>query len=157
MRNSFADVIQKICGEDNRYEFDAYFFVREALDVTSKMLEKPREGPERHVGGRELLDGIRVHALQEFGPMARTVLESWGIRSTEDLGEIVFNMVENGILGKTENDTRTDFANGYDFFDAFAAPFLPESARQPDTASVRRRPAGRSKGAGDNNKTGDDT
>ena len=155
MRNSFTDAIQKICGKDDRYEFDAYVFMREVLDVTSKMLDKPSEGPERHVSGRELLDGIRLYALQEFGPMTRTVLEAWGVRATKDFGEIVFNMVENGVLGKTENDAKSEFMNGYDFFDAFVAPFLPESAKRPDAVPARRRPATRNKGAASKKDTGD--
>jgi len=157
MRASFTDVIQKICGEDSRYEFDAYLFIREALDVTSKMLDKPQNGPDRHVSGRELLDGIRMYALQEFGPMTRTVLESWGVRSTADFGEIVFKMVENGVLGKTDTDTKNDFTGGYDFFDAFVAPFLPESVKQADKATVRRRPAARNQGGEGKKKKGDDT
>ena len=57
--------------------------------------------------------------------MTLTVLEEWGIKCCEDFGEIVFNMVENKLLAKTEQDSREDFRNGYDFHDAFRKPFLP--------------------------------
>jgi uncharacterized repeat protein (TIGR04138 family) len=81
----------------------------------------------RHVSGQELLGGIRDYALAQFGPMTQMVFEEWGIKRCEDFGEIVFNMVEIGLLGKTEKDSREDFANGYDFDDAFRKPFRPAS------------------------------
>ena len=117
---SAEDLLHNILTRDPRYTADAYAFVRAGLDYTVRRLDKPR-----HVSGQELLDGIREFALAEFGPMTKTVLNGWGIRRTEDIGEIVFNMVETGLLGKTENDSRADFANGYDFEEAFCKPFLP--------------------------------
>jgi uncharacterized repeat protein (TIGR04138 family) len=79
----------------------------------------------RHITGQELLNGIRDYALAQFGPMAITVFEEWGIRKCPDFGEIVFNMVEIGLLAKTESDTRADFEGGYDFDDVFRKSFLP--------------------------------
>jgi uncharacterized repeat protein (TIGR04138 family) len=114
------ELLAGILARDPRYAIDAYAFVRIGLDHTVRRLEKPR-----HVSGRELLDGIREFALSEFGPMTKTVLNGWGIKRTEDIGEIVFNMVETGLLGKTEKDSRSDFANGYDFDEAFRNPFRP--------------------------------
>ncbi|MBN1268340.1 MAG: hypothetical protein JXB04_02035 [Kiritimatiellae bacterium] len=124
---SFEDAVQQILSEDPRYTEQAYLFVREALDFTIKLLAKPAEGPGRHVSGAELLEGIRQHALKEFGPLARTVLGRWGIQRTEDFGEIVFHLVEKGVLGKTDEDRREDFAGGYDFDTAFRRPFLPRT------------------------------
>ena len=122
-------VIHEICRRDRRYHPGGYVFVLEALDYTGKKLDKHKlAGAERHVSGGELLEGIRAYALEQFGPMALTVLETWGIRKTEDFGEIVFNLVEAGKLRKTEKDTRKDFAHGYDFREAFARPFLPDRA-----------------------------
>lgn len=117
------ELLHSILQRDPRYEPEAYAFVRAGLDYTVRRLEKPR-----HVSGRELLDGIREFALAEFGPMSQTVLNGWGVHRTEDFGEIVFNMVESGLLGKTDEDSRADFANGYDFFEAFKKPFLPVAA-----------------------------
>ena len=77
----------------------------------------------RHVNGGELLDGIRDLALNRFGPMAKTVFQQWGVERTEDFGEIVFQLVEQGLLGKTEADKRSDFARGYDFDDTFVRDF----------------------------------
>ena len=117
---SADEVLRAILARDSRYEADAYAFVRAGLDFTVRRLEK-----QRHVSGQELLSGIREFALSEFGPMAKTILNCWGIRRTEDVGEIVFNMVESGLLGKTDEDRREDFANGYDFDEVFCRPFRP--------------------------------
>lgn len=122
---SFNEALEQILRKDSRYDEHAYLFIREALDHTIKLLSKPVEGPGRHVSGSELLEGIRDYALKEFGPMAHTVLKHWGISSSEDFGNIVFNLVDTGILGKTDEDRREDFAGGYDFDDAFRKPFLP--------------------------------
>ena len=111
--------------KDPRYAREAYFFVREALDHTQKTIGKDNRGVIRHVSGQELLAGIRDYALSQFGPMAMMVLEEWGVRTCEDFGEIVFNMVEFGVLAKTDKDTRADFAGGYEFHEAFRKPFLP--------------------------------
>lgn len=142
---SFEQALEQIQVKDSRYARDAYPFVREALDHMRKNLVKPaREGrtrhegkkagelPARHVTGQELLDGIRVYALEQFGPMVPTVFEEWGIRSCADFGEIVFNMVEIGLLAKTEKDSREDFKNGYNFDDAFRKPFLPAGKQRAE-------------------------
>lgn len=126
---SFADAVEKICIADPRYNFDAYFFVRDALDFTAKLLKRQnQDGPQRHLTGQELLEGIRQFAIQEFGPISFTVLQTWGIHKTEDFGEIVFNLVESGKLGSTDEDKREDFGNGYDFNTAFVKPFLPSNS-----------------------------
>lgn len=138
-RISFQEALDRILERDPRYAGDAYHFVREALDFTIKMLNKPAEGPGRHVSGQELLEGIRQYALQEFGPMALRVLHHWGVRSTEDFGEIVFNLVDEGVLGKTEQDRKEDFQGGYDFVSAFQKPFRPQHATRP--APSRRAPS----------------
>jgi len=118
-----TDPLQEVLLRDPRYVAEAYAFVRAGLDFTVRRLKKTR-----HVSGGELLDGIREFALGEFGPMTKTILAEWGITSTEDVGEIVFNMVESGLLGKTDKDSRADFAAGYDFDQAFRKPFQPSGA-----------------------------
>jgi uncharacterized repeat protein (TIGR04138 family) len=122
---NFEETLAQILKRDARYDRGAYFFVREALDFTQKMVKSKDE--VRHVSGQELLAGIRKYALKEFGPMAQTVLSEWGVRKCEDFGELVFNMVERNLLAKTEHDSREDFKNGYDFFQAFRQPFLPSA------------------------------
>jgi uncharacterized repeat protein (TIGR04138 family) len=124
---SFEEALAKIAAKDPRYHREAYLFVREALDHTQKTISKDARGRIRHVTGRELLAGIREYALQQFGPMTKTVLEEWGVRCCPDFGEIVFNMVEVGWLAKTEKDSRADFEGDYDFDEAFRKPFLPKA------------------------------
>jgi len=119
------DPIAALVAADPRYHRDAYLFLRDALEYTQRILKREAGSKTRHITGQELLEGIREHALKEYGPMALTVLSEWGIQRSEDFGEIVFNMVEHGILSKTENDSRKDFQDGYDFVQAFSAPFRP--------------------------------
>ena len=140
--SSFEEAVEQILAVDSRYSFEAYVFVREALDYTVRTLKKPRTGPEKHVSGQELLEGVRQYALADLGPVAHTVLTTWGIRSTEDFGEIVFHLVDKAVLAKCDSDTKADFANGYDFDTAFVAPFLPKSGKAtPGTGdpALRRR------------------
>lgn len=126
---SFEDVLSRILKKDPRYQREAYSFLREALDHTQKGVTKANKSEARHVSGQELLSGIREYALLQFGPMALTVLEEWGVRRCEDFGEIVFNLVEQGLLSKTEKDSRADFQDGYDFDTAFRKPFQPKNPR----------------------------
>lgn len=124
---NFEEVVEAIVARDPRYARDAYGFLREALDHTQKAIGKENHGRVRHVTGQELLQGIRHFALAQYGPMTQTVLEEWGVTRCADFGELVFNMVEGGLLAKTEKDSRTDFQAGYDFTEAFRKPFWPQS------------------------------
>jgi uncharacterized repeat protein (TIGR04138 family) len=133
---NFDEKVEMLLAKDSRYARDAYFFVRESLDHTQKQVGKENRGAVRHISGQELLEGIRQHALSQFGPMAVTVLEEWGIRNSRDFGEIVFNMVEIELLAKTENDNRDDFNNGYDFTDAFRKPFWPSGRLNSETKLI---------------------
>jgi uncharacterized repeat protein (TIGR04138 family) len=120
---------RQIIARDPRYELAAYFFIYEALAYTQKALGRDTGNlppAQRHVTGQELLNGIREYAMQMFGPLAPVVFRSWRVRRTEDFGEIVFNLVERGLLGKTESDMREDFAGGFDFDQAFEGPFKVE-------------------------------
>src|SRR5580698_9991374 len=122
--STIEEVIEQILLKDARYHRDAYLFLRDALDHTRKMLDRERKterlakrglSKEQHVTGQELLAGIRELGLEMFGPMAMTVFEEWGVHSCRDFGEMVFIMVENRLLKKTEKDSRADFEQGYDF------------------------------------------
>jgi uncharacterized repeat protein (TIGR04138 family) len=75
---------------------------------------------ERHVSGQQLCEAARLFGLQQYGFLAPKVLESWGIRRTDDLGEIVFNMIEIGQMRKTRSDQRDHFRAVYDFAEAFS-------------------------------------
>jgi uncharacterized repeat protein (TIGR04138 family) len=110
----FVEIVEALCDRDTRYKPDSYEFVMQALQFTQKKLKRPG-----HISGRELLDGIRQYALKTYGPMARTVLEYWGIHTTEDFGNIVFNMIAVKLFSKTEDDTIDDFKDVYRFESAF--------------------------------------
>lgn len=124
----FAEIVALICKEDPRFDRRAYDFVRQGLDHAVKELRKRdavRAEKSQHVSGPELLEGLKVYALDQFGPLALTVLHAWGIRRCRDFGDIVFNLIEYQVFAKTENDRPEDFADVYDFKDAFVKPFLP--------------------------------
>jgi len=121
----FAEALESIVNNDARYHRDAYVFLRDALDYTTKQQKKVRGTTVRHVAGPELLEGVRQYALKEFGPMVITVFESWGIQCCEDIGHMVFNLIDAGVFGKTEEDSMEDFKAVYDFKEAFVKPFAP--------------------------------
>lgn len=97
-----------------RYHEGAYFFILSALHHVLEQLTEPR-----HISGRELAEGVRDLALHQYGPMARTVLEHWGIEGTRDVGEIVFALVDAGVLLKQDDDSPRDFDGVYDFEEVF--------------------------------------
>jgi uncharacterized repeat protein (TIGR04138 family) len=111
----FADeVLDRLQERNPRFHAHAYVFVLQALHRVIHSLETPR-----HVSGRELAQGVRGLALERFGPMARTVLQHWGIHDTDDMGRVVFAMVEQGILIKQDEDQLEDFRDVFDFEEAF--------------------------------------
>jgi uncharacterized repeat protein (TIGR04138 family) len=111
----FADeILQKLKERNPRFHGKAYLFLLSALHDVIEGLDEPR-----HITGEELAHGVRRLALRDFGPMARTVLAHWGIHTTEDLGEIVFAMVECGVLIKRDEDTPEAFRDLFDFQEAF--------------------------------------
>ena len=116
--SDFYEKVEKIVEKDPRYKVAAYAFVMLALNYTLSKLDKPR-----HVSGRELLGGIKEFGLSQYGPMTKTVFDYWGVRTTRDFGEIVFNLVENRLLGKTEEDKLQDFDNAYDFEEEFVKKY----------------------------------
>ena len=127
----FAEALDSIVQADRRYHRDAYVFLRDALDYTTKQQKKSKGAAVRHVAGPELLEGVRLYALKEFGPMALTVFSYWGIERCEDIGCMVFNLIGAGIFGKTEKDSLDDFKSVYSFQEAFVTPFRPEVKMVP--------------------------
>jgi uncharacterized repeat protein (TIGR04138 family) len=119
------DAIEQLVKTKTKYPREAYDFVREALDFTIRKQKKGCRGQDRHITGQQLLEGARDYALDQFGPMSRTVLSEWNLQCCEDIGEVVYNMVEVQILGTTPADSKDDFKNGYDFDEAFSRPFDP--------------------------------
>ena len=136
--------IAKLLQDDPRYPLEAYIFVFEALHYGQNVLrmgnEAPSEpsgeeeeedsGPQRHVTGQELCQAIRQFALEQYGYMAKLVLGNWGLHTTGDFGEIVFNLIRIGRMRKTPHDRRADFDDVYDFDNAFREEFrieMPET------------------------------
>jgi uncharacterized repeat protein (TIGR04138 family) len=122
--SSFNTKLAEVVKRDPRYSYEAYEFVFQALHHAQKCLGRvPAPGkreeeiaaePRHHVSGPELLEGARLFALQQFGLMARTVLHIWGIHKTDDIGAIVFNLIEAELMSKTSEDTREDFHDVFD-------------------------------------------
>jgi len=111
----FADeILDRLLSRNPRFHPKAYIFVLDALHSVIARLNQPR-----HISGRELAEGVRRLALERFGPMARTVLEHWGIHATGDLGDVVFALVEAGVLIKEPEDRLEDFVGIFDFEEAF--------------------------------------
>lgn len=127
--DKFSSAVEGIVAKDERFDRDAYFFVRDALEFTGKTHRRgTRTAPApHHVTGQELLEGIRVFALKEYGSMATTVFEHWRVERCEDFGAIVFNLIAAGIFGKNATDTIEDFRGGFDFQAAFVEPFQPST------------------------------
>jgi len=94
----FAATVDLIITEDPRFDRDAYFFIKDALEFTVEQTKKTRERGTNHVSGRQLLEGIRDYALKYFGPMVPTVFEAWGITACEQFGEMVYLLIQKGIL-----------------------------------------------------------
>lgn len=99
------------------YDKDAFQFVRDGVDHAVRSLSRT----SRQVTPSELLDSLRVLALERYGPAAREELRSWGVTRCEDFGEIVFTLIDSGLFGKRPEDRKEDFENGYDFATAFPA------------------------------------
>ncbi len=136
----FSTTVDVIIARDPRFERDAYLFVRDALEFTTKQLKKRAHASpsECHVSSQQLLEGIRQYALQQYGPMVPTVFEHWRVRSCEDIGAIVFNLIEAREFGKSEHDTIEDFRRGFSFQEAFVEPFRPSGKLPAPTTKTRR-------------------
>ncbi|MFH1799807.1 MAG: Minf_1886 family protein [Candidatus Omnitrophota bacterium] len=111
---SFLKKIEAILEKDPDYKFEAYTFVLAALHDTVSKLKKPR-----HITGKELALGIRKYTLDQFGPMAKTVLHHWGIHTTLDFGKIVYALIDVQLLSRQPEDKLEDFDKVYDFEEAF--------------------------------------
>lgn len=124
LSDGLEERISQLRRRDRRYSRNSYYFVLDALDFTIETLGRDSlTGASRHVGGKEMLEGIRELAAEEFGPMATVVLERWGIHTTEDVGEVVFNLIDIGLLSRRPSDSRLDFADGFEFERAFDEKF----------------------------------
>lgn len=109
-----GEILDQLQEKHPRFHGKAYLFLLSSLHRVIEDLKEPR-----HITGQELANGFRCLALDRFGPMARTVLQHWGIQTTQDLGEIVFALVECGVLIRQDEDNLEDFQDLFDFEEAF--------------------------------------
>ena len=140
--------IAKLREENPKYAPAAYHFIRRALDHSLRKLKREDADRPAHVSGRELLEGFRDLALEEYGPLAKTVLEDWGVTNCSEIGEVVFQLVRMGVLGKNENDVIEDFAELWSFAEAFDVPFQPQTAGAPRNSKPRTAAPARGKAGG---------
>jgi len=125
-----ANTLAELLGEDKRYQRSAYLFVFDALNYAHATLglgapageageressAEHESSAERHLTGQQLCEAIRLYALDQYGYMAKCVLNSWGVHATGDFGEIVFNLIRVGLMRKTDDDRREDFDDVFDF------------------------------------------
>mgnify|MGYP003341360796 CR=1 FL=1 len=114
-----------------KYHPAAREFVDHALRIAQKKFVKSSD--DAHVSGRQLLEGIRELAVKEFGMMTIPVFRHWGITTTEDFGRIVWDLVEQGVMRRTEQDQLSDFSGVYNFEEAFDRDY------EIDTSAAFRR------------------
>ena len=125
MDEEFYSIVGSIYIKDARYHPEAYEFVMEALSFSQRKFKRTR-----HVSGRELLEGVKALLMKKFGPMALSVLDHWGIKSTDDFGNIVYNLVEYKIMAKDAQDNYESFKNAYDFEEVFNNDYRKQLARR---------------------------
>ena len=117
--------LEELIRRDKRFPFEAYEFVFTALGHTQRLLDeaarsrrssgkKAGPGADNHVSGQQLLEGVRDLARREFGLLARAVFKLWGINTTDDIGDIVFNLIDSELMSRTTEDNRADFHAVYD-------------------------------------------
>lgn len=136
LQSKLARTLEELVASVGAYPIDAFFFTQEGLHFAAERAhgaaiagESPKRRQDRHINGRQLCEGLRDLAVERWGLMARAVLGTWGIHTTDDFGRIVFAMIEAGLLQKRPDDTIDDFADVFDFrraFDAGYAIRLPE-------------------------------
>ncbi|BDS07952.1 hypothetical protein NT6N_29920 [Oceaniferula spumae] len=126
----FMDAVKSVISNGSKFDIGAYYFLKDALDFTVKRAMENNDGEHRHVTASELLYGFRDLALQEFGPMASTMMSEWGLETCSDIGNMVFQLIEEGAFGKQDSDTPEDFIDIFPLHETLAAPYRPS---QPNT------------------------
>jgi uncharacterized repeat protein (TIGR04138 family) len=129
--------IIELLQQDQRYRIEAYQFVRDALQYAQEYLKMPPQSgegaegtQEHHLTGQQLCEAIRLYAIEQYGYMAKIVLNRWGVKSTSDFGEIVYNLIRIKQMRKSATDRREDFDDVYPFDDAFNPVF--QRTGEPD-------------------------
>ena len=126
MNSDFNARIKQLLQQDSRYAEEAYRFISDAVTFTVNRLDE-----HRHVNAGELITGIRDFAEHEYGVLARSVLENWGICSASDVGELVYHLISVQILSASPGDQRSDFDIDMEPFPPLAAPDFTVTATLP--------------------------
>ena len=131
MNETLRKSLEQVVAETGRYPLEAFEFVRHGLNFTVEKIHGAQTEAEadRHISGQQLSQGLRDYAVAKYGLMARVVLQHWGINRTADFGRIVFAMVDNRLMHKTDDDDIRDFEDVYDFAVAFEPPARPQVKR----------------------------
>lgn len=133
LTNSTHRDMRKLLKEDSRYRYEAYQFIREALQFAHENMpelsgsavaaESRSQSRPRHITGQQLCEACRRYAIDQYGFLAPMVLNSWGVSSTGDFGEIVYNLIRIEQMRKSDSDRREDFDDVYPFDGAFEPDF----------------------------------
>lgn len=138
----FEESVEAILKREKRYEGQSYFFLKDALDFTLKRFSEIKREQGRHVSGKELLEGFRDYTLEQFGPMGATLMDEWGITECRDVGNMVFQMIEEQVFGKQDSDRPEDFDEVFDFRKSLREPFLPKGTAKNKVSRSSGRVAG---------------
>lgn len=141
----FEQSVVSILQRDRRFDPHAFFFLKDALDFTLKRVAEGNGGQARHVSGPELLEGFRDLALEQFGPMGSTLMKEWGVHSCQDVGDMVFLLIEEQVFGRQDTDRKEDFQGVFDLHETLVHPYLPSRLKNKQTATVTRQGRSRSK------------
>ena len=138
MMSEFSHPLLDLLAKDTRYQAEAYEFIRNALNyahdelglgqidqqVLAAAMEADGDIPDdAHLTGQQLCEAIRQYSILQFGFMAKTVLNNWGLNETLDFGEVVYNLIDIGMMRKSNSDSKDDFAGVYDFDSVFVKDF----------------------------------
>lgn len=129
MHTSFEDAVEAITQKHPEYTPEAYFFMRDAMDYATEQINKETEHP--NLSAEELYLSACAYALDEYGPLARKVLETWGISSSTDFGSVVYNLIEASVFGKQKDDSPSDFDHLEPLEHLLNTPFeLPDEVKE---------------------------
>ncbi len=139
--------IARVAQNHPQYAHEAYCYIANAVRVIAQEIQEKESGEQparkRHISIAELLDGLREHLLKDFGRLAIDILGAWHVHTTADFGNLVYNLVEGGVLSLSAEDSIADFYKQYSFHDAFVAPFQSHNSGQAapwPVIDILRRP-----------------
>jgi uncharacterized repeat protein (TIGR04138 family) len=125
----FWESVEEIRRSDDRFAVESYGFVMDGLQHTLRMI-----GGQRHVTAHELLGGLCSYAHERYGVMSYTLLERWGIETTGDFGDIVFQLVDAGVLAKRDEDIREAFDDVFDLREVLEHGYFEQIAEEGEGA-----------------------